>query len=102
MTDVSTAGAVYEVGLEVHRRSWWRRLGVTIYVALSALSMGYLGMPSAGEVVVRRRADGVEVLRTDAEAEEGTAYVLAHVREQLATLSVAEFQQAWGIGPADR
>ncbi|GAB2870110.1 hypothetical protein [Nocardioides pacificus] len=93
----SRAGALYEVSLETHERRGLRRLRTLAWVAASTLTMGFFGFPSVGELVVRRRSDRAEVLRTDAEAEESAAQLLEHVHEQLRRLSPVEFRERWGI-----
>lgn len=92
-----TADEVFEVTLEAHERQGLRRLGTLLWLAFSTLTGGFVGFPSIGELVVRRRSDLAEALRMDAESEESAAQLLEHVREQLRTLSPAEFGERWGI-----
>jgi len=52
---------------------------------------------SVGTLAVIRRADGAFVINVDA-GDRGHADDLLHlVREQLATMTVAQFEHAWGI-----
>ena len=91
-----TAGEAYAVALVEHRRRGVRRLAVAGW-ALAAIVAGWIDGPSVGEVVIRRRADGAELHRTDAGDAEACALLLAHLQEQLATLSAAEFEDAWAL-----
>ena len=54
-------------------------------------------MTRAGDVVVRRRSDGVEELRVPLLPGEDAALALDQVREQLETLGPDEFREQWGI-----
>lgn len=92
-----TAGEFYTVTLERHERQGPRRLAVLAWVAVSVASFGTLEGPSVGQYVVRRRSDGLEVLRVEAGADEEAAATRAGLDEQLATLSVEEFHEAWSI-----
>lgn len=89
------AGDLYEHHLEPHRRGRLRRAVLAAADIVAASLGGLLELSSAGEVVVRRRADAVELVRIPAGPPEEAAQVLAHVREQLETLSPAEFRDAW-------
>lgn len=93
-----TAGEAYDVALVEHRRRGVRRLAVAGW-ALSATVAGWIDGPSVGEVVIRRRTDGAELHRTDAGDAEACALLLEHLRDQLATLSVTEFEEAWALRP---
>lgn len=90
------AGETYDVALVEHRRRGVRRLAVAGW-ALAATVAGWIDGPSIGEVVIRRRADGAELHRTDAGDAEACALLLEHLREQLATLNAAEFEDAWSL-----
>ncbi len=87
--------AAFDVAHDSRR---WRRFGLTVLIALSALSMGYVCGPRA-DVVVRRRDDRAEVVRIPAGAEVTAATVLDHVRQQLWSLDVEQFCAAWGVAP---
>lgn len=83
--------------LEPLRRGRLRRAAVlAVDVIASALSAPS-DLSSAGDVVVRRRADGAEVLRVPVGPPEEAAQVSAHVEQQLADMSPAEFRKTWGI-----
>lgn len=94
-----TAGEVYVAALDRPDRGRVRRLVDAGLDIAGAAVGGLLELSSAGTVVVRRRADGVEVLRVDGGPAEETAQLLHHVREQLDTLSAEEFRDRWGIAP---
>ena len=53
--------------------------------------------PSVGNLAVIRRADGAFVVHVDAGTREHAADLLHLVREQLATMTIAQFERAWGI-----
>lgn len=89
------AGEVYDVALVEHRRRGLRRLIMGAW-ALAALA-GWIDGPSVGEVVIRRRADGAELHRTDAGDAEASALLLDHLRQQLDTMTAAEFEDAWSL-----
>jgi hypothetical protein len=55
------------------------------------------GHASVGNLAVIRRADGTFVVNVDAGTREHANHLLQLVREQLATMTVAQFEQAWGI-----
>jgi hypothetical protein len=52
---------------------------------------------SVGTLAVIRRADGAFVVNVDAGSREHADDLLQLVREQLATMSVDQFENAWGI-----
>jgi hypothetical protein len=52
---------------------------------------------SVGSLAVIRRSDGVFVVNVDAGTSEHAADLLQLVREQLATMTVPQFERAWGI-----
>lgn len=71
-----------------------------VLLGLGAMA-GWYDEPPAGDVVVRRRDDGREVLRVDAGPSEEAAALLAHVRDQLRTMSPRLFRETWGaLDPA--
>ena len=53
--------------------------------------------PSVGKLAVIRREDGTFVVNVDAGTHEHAAELLHLVREQLATMTVHQFERAWGI-----
>ena len=53
--------------------------------------------PSVGNLAVIRRVDGAFVVNVDAGTREHAADLLHLVREQLATMTVDQFERAWGI-----
>lgn len=64
---------------------------------VSGLLEGLVPAPSLQDLVVVRRADGIEVLRTPAgEANEATA-LLNDVERQLETETVASFSETWTL-----
>ncbi|WP_243056574.1 hypothetical protein [Nocardioides sp. SR21] len=85
------AADVYELAVERHRHRWTRPLHV-IGALTEAVLWGRSHPPSAGDLVVRRRADNVVVVRF---ADDHVSYF--EVENQLSTMSVVEFQEAWGI-----
>ena len=52
---------------------------------------------SVGTLAVIRRTDGAFVVNVDAGTREHADDLLHLVREQLATMTVAQFERAWGI-----
>ena len=52
---------------------------------------------SVGNLAVIRRMDGAFVVNVDAGTREHATDLLHLVREQLATMTVAQFERAWGI-----
>lgn len=96
------AGEVYAVALEAPgtARGRWRARGHGALLAVGAM-IGWYDEPTAGDLVVRRRDDGREVVRVDAGPSEAAAQLLAHVRRQLDELSPRELRDAWGaLDPA--
>jgi len=77
----------------VHRGARW--LGA----AVAELSAGFLPAPSVGDLVVRRRGSGVELLRTSAGDAHEVGGFLARARADLLTLSVEDFSDEWGLTP---
>ncbi|HEY1132973.1 MAG TPA: hypothetical protein VGE77_00215 [Nocardioides sp.] len=91
------AADVYSLELVTVRRAWWRRVGFGAYALVSGL-FGDTPLPSRGDIVVRRRADGGEVLRMDAGADPEAERLLQHVNDHLHHLDVPTFDESWGIG----
>jgi hypothetical protein len=62
---------------------------------VSEVVMGLLPAPAVSDVVVRRRADGSEVLRVPAADPVAPGDLLQFVREQLATNDAGTFLAEW-------
>lgn len=95
--DPLLAGEVYVYTLEPRPR---RRVGRVVAGALDlwcATTGGQFELTSVGQVVVRRRSDGAAELCIPAGGPDASAPLLDLVREQLETLSPAEFRGAWGV-----
>ena len=97
MDDERPAREVYDVVLDAKPDvGFVRGLGYAVLGALATLGVGdSLGVP--GDLVVRRRTDGRELLRTDAGGEETAAQALGEMRRQLETMSAAEFAAAFDL-----
>ncbi len=95
---MTSAAAVYraEIDVPVGRRWTWDRL--LWPVRLVAAGLGVVDETTLGDVVVRRIADGVEVLRIPVEGAEESGNQLTAVRTELAETSPDEFEAAWEIG----
>lgn len=94
------AGTVLSVAVEPPSSRRRRALRiVTIPLRVYAAGLGVLDEPSFGDVVVRRRDDGSEVLRVPVHGAEATATQLAHVRHQLSALTEDEFLERWSLDP---
>lgn len=92
---------LYRHGLEPHERGRLRRAAVLAADLVASATVGMLELSSLGEVVVRRRTDDLEVLRVTAGPPDEATQLLAHIEEQLATMSPAEFRATWGIDERD-
>lgn len=98
MTDPSApARATFVLSLERHQHQGWRRLRLLTWSALALVSLGAVDTPSVGEFVVRRRADGAEVLRMDAESQEETSILQHELESQLDTLTAGAFAERWSF-----
>ena len=98
------AGDLYEHRLEPQQGGRLRRLARAVWVVgdlVAAAVAAPIDLTSAGDVVVRRKVDAVEVLRVPAGPPEEAARMLAHVGEQLEDMSPEEFRGAWGIDGID-
>lgn len=95
--DPVAAGEVYSCGIEPHPRTRRRQVLEGALDLWCASFGGLLELSSAGDVVVRRRHDGVEELRLAAGPPQHAAGVLDEVRHDLARLEPAAFRAAWGI-----
>ncbi len=60
-------------------------------------ALGVLDEPSFGDVVVRRVDDATEALRLPVTGSEETGIGLAQMEDQLQHLTVAEFEERWGL-----
>jgi hypothetical protein len=90
-----TAAEVFEVRLEKHEHTGWRRIRVGAWALATAVAQGFVGSPSVGEWVVRHRADGRELFRVDAGDEEEAAVLRAELDRQLEQLTPDEFAARW-------
>lgn len=94
------AGDLYQHRLEPQQGGRLRRALRAAYVlgdVVAASVAAPLDPLSAGDVVVRRRTEEVEVLRVAAGPSEEAARLLAHIGEQLETMSPEEFHETWSI-----
>lgn len=99
LNETQSAGEVYEVHLETPTQP--AGIARSVLRGAAALAHQLVGdslHPSAGDLVVRRRADESEVMRLDAGDGEQAAYLVDHVKTQLAELTAAEFEDAWTLG----
>lgn len=71
-------------------RAWW-------LARVAAASIGVYEEPTYGDVVVRRRDDGTEVLRLGTVGAEEASYLHAEVERQLAEETVAAFEERWAL-----
>ena len=95
--DDNAAGSIYEARHDVRSRARILQIAATgLWVALSALTMGRLTAP-VPDVVVRRRADGRELLRLDTDSDQEAADLLDRVRADLAELGAAAFCARWQV-----
>lgn len=101
VNQAQSAGEVYTVHLETPTQP--AGIARSVLRGAAALAHQLVGdslHPSAGDLVVRRRADESEVMRIDAGDGEQAAYLVDHVKGQLAELTAAEFEEAWTLGGA--
>jgi hypothetical protein len=91
------ADEVYEAFLDGKRDvGVVRGMGYAVLSMLATFGIGdAAGVP--GDVVVRRKADGVEVLRYDAGDETLAPQALGELREQLASMTESEFRETNGL-----
>lgn len=92
-----SAGEVYVHRLEPRRRGPVRRVLLGALDLWCATQGGLMELTRAGDIVVRRRVDGVEELRVPLVPGEDAALALDQVREQLETQAPDEFRSRWGI-----
>jgi hypothetical protein len=92
------AASAYSVALEPTGAAKALTLGWAkgLITAMAAL-VGGSEQPAIGDLVVRRRSDDAEAMRTSSGDQEETAQLLEHVQRQLDELSVAEFEAAWDL-----
>lgn len=91
------AAEIYSSLLEPRARSKARRVLVSALDLWCATTGGRMELTRAGDIVVRRRSDGVEELRVPVPAADDAPVLLDVLREQLQSLSPDEFRAAWGI-----
>lgn len=89
------AGDEYEL-VVAPERGWTRPLRVIGRLAVAAVALDDPVGATVGDYVVLRRADGQEILRVAGD-HEGERATYDHLAGQLATLTVPEFREAWGI-----
>ncbi len=97
VSPTAPAHEAFALSLERHAAQGWRRLRLLAWSLLALVSWGAVDTPSVGEFVLRRRSDGVEVLRMDAESQEETAVLQAELERQLAELTAGELAQRWAF-----
>src|SRR4029078_13093479 len=92
----STPGAAVEVtpGSHHHRHGPLARALRTVRTATARVRGR---QPSVGNLAVIRRVDGAFVVNVDAGTREHAADLLHLVREQVATMTVTQFERAGGI-----
>ena len=92
----STPGAAVEVtpGSHHHRHGPIARALGTVRTATARVRGR---RPRIGQLAVIRRVDGAFVVNVDAGTREHAGELLHLVREQLATMTVHQFERAWGI-----
>jgi hypothetical protein len=95
--DPAFAGEVYVHTLEPRPRRRGGRLVAGVLDLWCATAGGQFELSSVGQVVVRRRSDGVAELRIPVGGGEAAATLLGLVGEQLQHLSPEEFREAWGV-----
>ncbi|WP_340539482.1 hypothetical protein [Nocardioides sp. GXZ039] len=89
------AGGYYTVAVEAPVRGRVRRLVASLAGAIGT-GLGIYDQ-SAGDLVIRRRADGAEASRIDGGPPEELALTLQTMREQLENLTAADFEDRWSI-----
>ncbi|GEP36867.1 hypothetical protein NPS01_05300 [Nocardioides psychrotolerans] len=93
----ASADEVYVHRLEPRRRGPVRRVLLGALDLWCATQGGLLELTRAGDIVVRRRSDGVEELRVPLVPGEDAALALDQIREQLESQAPDEFRARWGI-----
>ena len=87
----------YAAVLEPRPRGPVRRLVVSALDLWCAMTGGTFELTRAGDVVVRRRADGVEALRIPVRVAADAAALLDQVRTDLHTSTPDAFRRQWGL-----
>lgn len=96
-SDVVLAEEIYEAAIEAPTKGGLLRAGRNaLAVATATAGIPMLG-PDGGDLVVRFKADGAQILRVDAGEDLEAGALLSSVRAQLATLTAAEFHNRWAI-----
>lgn len=96
--DALRAASAYSVSLEPISGAKGLSLAWVKGLVLAAAALvGWWENPAVGDLVVRRTADGSEAMRTTAGDQEESAQLLGHVERQLDELSIAEFEETWGL-----
>jgi hypothetical protein len=96
--DEPRARSAYSVSLEpVAGAKAWSLAWVKGLIMATASLIGWSEQPAIGDLVVRRTTDDSEAIRTSAGDQEEAALLLEHVQRQIDELSVAEFEEAWGL-----
>lgn len=100
MTGDAAASTAYAVALEpVSGPRGWSLAGLKAALFAILALEGWSDELRVGDLVVTRLVDDVEVLRTAAGGHSEATQLLGHVQEQLAHLTVADFEEAWTIEP---
>ncbi|MEO9324990.1 hypothetical protein ABFT23_15965 [Nocardioides sp. C4-1] len=95
----ATAAEIYAATIEPPERGTLKKIAAgAADLVTAAAGGGPLELSSAGDVVVRRLADGVEELRVPGGPAEEAAITLDQVRTQLDTMSPEEFRTTWNVG----
>ena len=94
--DEPRAADLYEATLQPRPGGRLLRSARLAAAFVAELAWGLLPGPSLHDVVVTRRADGVEVLRVSAGDPNVPGDMLGLVNQQLADLTPAEFLDEWG------
>ena len=89
------AADIYDVELTPPRHGPVRRVVSGVIDTVAAVGGGLIDVSTAGDLVVRRRADGHEVFRVPGGGPEEAAHTIEHVEAQLRTLTPEEFRDRW-------
>jgi len=95
-TDGARAADVYEAALQPRPGGRVLRSARLLAAFAAELAWGLLPAPSLHDVVVTRRVDGAEVLRTSAGDANVPGDMLALVQRHLAELDPTAFLAEWG------
>lgn len=91
------ADEVYVAGLEPRRRRPLGRVLVSVLDLWCANFGGQFELTRQGDVVVRRREDGVEELRIEVYSPDDAAETLYRVTEQLHSMAPYAFRAVWSV-----